>query len=230
MFLALSFLLHLELNSLSGKLELKWMSPWSTSIDTWRVNWVGGLKDCGQDILQKAELHLLVLHMFSQQVHDLLTVAPIQETLQGCSSYVEAAWEDQERRWRGTGSTFSENPHPGENWEGEKDCQSQSYDTASFPRPATSCHLKRSKNLLSLEATWALDINSTSPRHIKQLSVIHWIPASILSFPVKCWWLTDSDLYLTVGELDSWAEMAELQKKLLSKVLTLCHHSPCLCL
>ena len=38
MFLALSFLLHLELNSLSGKLELKWMSPWSTSIDTWRVN------------------------------------------------------------------------------------------------------------------------------------------------------------------------------------------------
>ena len=60
------------------------------------------------------KLHLLVLHMFSQQVHDLLTVAPIQETLQGCSSYVEAAWEDQERGWRGTRSTFSENPHPGE--------------------------------------------------------------------------------------------------------------------
>ena len=37
MFLALIFLLQLELNSLSGKLELKWMSPWSTSIDTWRV-------------------------------------------------------------------------------------------------------------------------------------------------------------------------------------------------
>ena len=167
MFLALIFLLQLELNSLSGKLELKWMSPWSTSIDTWRVKWVGGLKDCGQDILQKAELHLLVLHMFSQQVHDLLTVASIQETLQGCSSYVEAAWEDQERRWRRTRSTLSENPHPGENWEGEKDCQSQSCDTASFPRPATSCHLKRSKNPLSLEATWALDINSKLPRHIK---------------------------------------------------------------
>jgi len=34
MFLALSFLLQLELNSLSGKLELRWMSPSSTSIDT----------------------------------------------------------------------------------------------------------------------------------------------------------------------------------------------------
>ena len=34
MFLALSFLLQLELNSLSGKLELRRMSPWSTSTDT----------------------------------------------------------------------------------------------------------------------------------------------------------------------------------------------------
>ena len=34
MFLALSFLLQLELNSLSGKLELRRMSPCSTSTDT----------------------------------------------------------------------------------------------------------------------------------------------------------------------------------------------------
>ena len=34
MFLALSFLLQLELNSWSGKFELMWMSPWSTNTDT----------------------------------------------------------------------------------------------------------------------------------------------------------------------------------------------------
>ena len=38
MFLALSFLLQLELNSLSGKLELRWMSPSSTSTDTCLVS------------------------------------------------------------------------------------------------------------------------------------------------------------------------------------------------
>ena len=138
-FRPLSFLLQLELNSWSGKLELRWMSPWSTNTDT--CFWAQ-MKECWQHFmhvlykrLSLIILHLVIFDVLPQQVNYLTSVVSCQKALQSYIIHVEADREN--KKWRGrvhwAESSLLPKPHPQDDRNGKDHRRRQNYDRAAFP-------------------------------------------------------------------------------------------------